>query len=51
MKRFQQTVDLLSVVQTRRQRGRLVMEFFQQVLSENFADNKSRPPLSPEPIP
>lgn len=51
MKRFQQTADLLSVVQTCRRQGRSVMKFFQQALSENSDGNKSRPSLLPEPIP
>jgi transposase len=50
MKRFQQTADLLSVVQTCRRQGRSVMEFFQEALMEKSIGNKSSPSLLPEPI-
>jgi transposase len=50
MQRFQETADLLSVVQTCRQQGRSVMEFFQSAL---ITQNESGhfPSLLPEPIP
>lgn len=51
MKRFAQTADLLSVVQTCRRQGRSVMEFFQSVLMSHEKLGKSRPSLLPEPIP
>lgn len=51
MKRFAQTADLLSVVQTCRRQGRSVMEFFQSVLMSYEKLGKSRPSLLPKPIP
>lgn len=51
MKRFAQTADLLSVVQTCRRQGRSVMEFFQSVLMSHEKLGKSKPSLLPEPIP
>lgn len=51
MKRFAQTADLLSVVQTCRRQGRSVMDFFQSVLMSHEKLGKSRPSLLPEPIP
>lgn len=51
MKRFQETADLLSVVQTCRRQGRSVMEFFQQALMAQSQSELSSPSLLPEPIP
>lgn len=51
MKRFAQTADLLSVVQTCRRQGRSVMEFFQSALIAHSPMGKSSPSLLPEPIP
>ncbi len=51
MKRFAQTADLLSVVQTCRRQGRSVMEFFQSALMRFSDSGKSAPCLLPEPIP
>jgi transposase len=50
MKRFEQTADLLSVVQTLRRQGRSVIQFFQSALvRESQLDNSSLS-LLPEPI-
>lgn len=51
MSRFQQTADLLSVVQTCRRQGRSVLEFFQSSLSNDSTLGKSTPRLLPEPVP
>lgn len=51
MQRFQQTADLLSVVQTCRRQGRSVIEFFQEALSVQTTLDKSHPSLLPQPIP
>jgi len=51
MKRFAQTADLLSVVQTLRRQGRSVMTFFQQALVVQSKLGTSPPSLLPEPIP
>lgn len=50
MKRFQETADLLSVVQTCRQQGRSVMEFFRSALIAQKESGQS-PSLLPEPFP
>lgn len=50
MKRFQQTANLLSVVQTCRRQGRSVLEFFQSALIAQARIEPS-PSLLPEPIP
>lgn len=49
MKRFIQTADLLSVVQTCRRQGRSVMEFFRQALMAKSGSGKSQPSLLPQP--
>ena len=49
MKRFAQTADLLSVVQTCRRQGRSVMEFFQEALMAQSGSGKSQPSLLPQP--
>lgn len=51
MKRFQQTADLLSVVQTCRRQGRSVMNFFQEALMAITESAKTHPSLLPQPIP
>lgn len=51
MKRFAQTADLLSVVQTLRRQGRSVMAFFQEALVAHVKLGTSPPSLLPEPIP
>ncbi len=51
MKRFQETADLLSVVQTCRRQGRSVLEFFRKALMTQIELGKSSPSLLPEPIP
>ncbi|NEP15236.1 MAG: IS66 family transposase [Symploca sp. SIO2C1] len=50
MKRFAQTADLLSVVQTCRRQGRSVIEFFQAALMTQTSSGQSLS-LLPEPIP
>ena len=47
--RFAQTADLLSVVQTCRQQGRSVIEFFEQALIAKSGSAKSQPSLVPQP--
>ena len=49
MKRFTQTADLLSVVQTCRRQGRSVIEFFKQALIAKSSTSKSPPSLLPQP--
>jgi transposase len=51
MQRFQQTADLLSVVQTCRRQGRSVLEFFQSSLNTDSKLGTSTPCLLPEPVP
>ena len=51
MARFQQTADLLTVIQTCRRQGRSVIEFFQQALREQVELSQSTCSLLPEPIP
>jgi transposase len=51
MKRFQETADLLSVVQTCRRQQRSVLEFFQAAMIAHSHGGESSPSLLPEPIP
>lgn len=51
MARFQQTADLLTVIQTCRRQGRSVLEFFQQALRAEVELVQSTCSLLPEPIP
>lgn len=51
MKRFQETADLLSVVQTCRRQQRSVLEFFQAAIIAHSHCGESSPSLLPEPIP
>lgn len=51
MKRFEETADLLSVVQTLRRQGRSVIQFFQSALVRESQLENSSPSLLPEPIP
>jgi len=51
MARFQQTADLLTVIQTCRRQGRSVLTFFQQALRAEVELVQSTCSLLPEPIP
>ncbi|HEY9651899.1 MAG TPA: IS66 family transposase [Coleofasciculaceae cyanobacterium] len=51
MKRFQETADLLSVVQTCRRQERSVLEFFQAAMIAHSHGGEFSPSLLPEPIP
>jgi transposase len=50
LKRFAQTADLLSVVQTCRRQGLSVVKFFQAALMAKLGSGKSEPSLLPQPI-
>lgn len=49
MLRFEQTADLLSVIQTCRRQGRSAIEFFRQALSAQHHQRSQMPSLIPEP--
>jgi transposase len=51
MQRFQETANLLSVVQTCRRQGRSVLKFFHSALNTYSKLGKSSPSLLPDPVP